>query len=366
MINETNRLRQSQRLELIGTVASGVAHDLNNQLTVILNHLEFAVHKLDPFHPVLPHLLDVQRAAGRCAEMTSSLLAFGARTSSRFQRLNLQGTLEETARLLRRVIPATIDISLTVDPLLETVMADATQIQQILVNLSINSRDAMPQGGILEINAANRPGGIALTVRDNGAGIPAHILSEIFEPFFTTKGSTGGSGLGLAMVKAIVEEHGGSMTVESDLGAGTLFSILLPSPGGGSGPHKSCRVAGSSKQIAGERACILIADDDDLVREVAKTALSMRGYRIIEARDGEEAVNLFRVHAEEIDLLFLDMTMPRVSGSEALARIQTIKPSAKALFTSGYEVAAKNDFLAKPYTSEGLARKVDQIIRSVN
>ncbi len=359
---DNSRVQHSQRLELIGTVASGVAHDLNNLLTVILNHLDFALYRLESNHPVRANLADVQRAAMRSTELMGALLSFGARTPTRYQRMNLTTVIEETVRLLlRRVMPSTIEIVQTVDPKLGTVLADATQIQQILVNLSVNARDAMPRGGSLEISAKNQGDKVVLSVRDNGSGITAEVRERIFEPFYTTKGDSGGSGLGLAMVASIVDAHQGSITVESDPGQGTTFQISLPTVS--KAPvhtSESCgKLTRPKRPMAG---CVLVAEDDDLVRGVARTTLQMQGYRVLEARDGDEAVRVFSDHAEEIDMVFFDVTMPHATGTEALSRVRWIKPQVKALLTSGYSSPLKEEFLYKPYTAFDLARKVDKIM----
>ncbi|MDQ6678742.1 MAG: ATP-binding protein, partial [Acidobacteriota bacterium] len=349
----------------IGTVATGVAHDLNNQLTVILNHLDFALTLLEPTHRVVKHLHDVQRATLRSAEITTTLLQFGARTAVSTRFMKLEPVLVETERLLRRVIPSTIEIQLAVEDNLNCVIADATQIQQVLVNLSVNARDAMAKGGILSIRAGNHPGGVRITVSDTGSGMTEEVRRRIFEPFFTTKRPDGslqrssGSGLGLAMVASIIRSHAGRMEVESEPGIGTTFHIILPCATGEEPKPKDSKPTGNAPRGSG---CILVADDDDLVRSVAAAALTMHGFRVIEARNGEEAVSLFMLHANEIDLVFFDMTMPRASGQEALNRARAIKPSIRALLTSGYEVAVKDPFLPKPYTSRNLYDKVDEVL----
>jgi len=366
-INEA-RTQQLQRLALIGTVATGVAHDLNNQLTVILNHLDFALTFLEPAHPVVKHLQDVQRATLRSAEITTTLLQFGARTAVATGFMKLDPVLVETERLLRRVIPSTIELHLTVEENLNYVVADATQIQQVLVNLSVNARDAMAAGGILSIRASNDPGGVRITVSDTGCGMTDEVRRRIFEPFFTTKKPGGsllrnsGSGLGLAMVASIIRSHGGRIEVESELGVGTEFHLILPCATAGKEPESKEVLKPAARNTSRGHGCILVADDDDLVRSVAATALTMHGFRVIEARNGEEAVSLFMRHANEIDLLFFDMTMPRASGQEALNRARAINPSIRALLTSGYEVAVEDPFLPKPYTSRNLFDKVDEIL----
>jgi two-component system cell cycle sensor histidine kinase/response regulator CckA len=218
----------AQRLDILSSVAGGVAHDLNNQLMVILNHLDYALCRLGPDHALTSNLDDVRSAAHRCAEMVGTLAGFGRPHDTKFQRIHLGPVLSETVRLVRRVIPTRIRTTLAVDPALQPVVANATQIQQVLINLMLNARDALLSGGAIEITASNRGGLVLLTVRDTGCGISPAALPHIFEPFFTTKAETGGTGLGLAMVAAIAEEHGGAIAVESEPGRGTAFCLSLP------------------------------------------------------------------------------------------------------------------------------------------
>ena len=349
MTLEEKDARQSQRLELIGQLASGVAHDLNNQLTVILNHLDFAQMQLDPSNAVRQHLMDVQRAAMRCTEMTQALLGFGRRGAQGFAIIDLGPLLSETVRLVRRIIPSTIEITLSVDPRLERVEADATQIQQVLLNVFINARDAMPEGGRLAIRAENDDGLVVITVEDNGCGMPPEVLKHAFTPFFTTKRGKG-TGLGLTMVGSIMEQHHGNTEIQSAEGHGTTVLLTFPA------------IEPAARPKNGSAGCILVADDDDLVRNAAANALSLRGYRVIQARDGEETVRLFASHEDEIDLLFLDFAMPRLSGAEALERARSRKPNVKALLTSGYDVTVREAFLSKPYRVEELAGKVKELI----
>jgi signal transduction histidine kinase len=228
MTAEQNKPEQAQRLELIGMAASGVAHDLNNQLTVILNHLDFAISRLAPADPAREHLADVHLAAMRCTEMTSTLLGFGSHGASRRVATDISPLLAETVRLMRRVIPSAIEITLAVDPDLRPVLADATQLQQVVLNLSINARDAMPGGGVLAIRAENSAGSIVISVADNGAGMTPEVRGRIFEPFFTTKSGKGGTGLGLAMVASIIERHKGKVEIDTAPGEGTTVRLILP------------------------------------------------------------------------------------------------------------------------------------------
>jgi signal transduction histidine kinase len=221
---------QQQRLELVGQMASGIAHDLNNQMMLILNHLDFALGQLPAHQPVRRDLNDVKKAAERCTEMISSLLAFGRPTIARMHLVDLTLMLAESARLLRRIIPARIELQFTMDHNLRSVVADETQIQQVLLNLAVNARDAMPNGGLLQIEVRNCENALGFTVRDSGIGMPPEVLRRIHEPYFTTRAGSGGTGLGLAMVNRILEEHNAEMSVESTVGQGTCFRILFPIP----------------------------------------------------------------------------------------------------------------------------------------
>jgi signal transduction histidine kinase len=221
---------QQQRLELLGQMASGIAHDLNNQMMLILNHLDFALRQIPAHQPVRSDLVDVKKAAERCTEMIGSLLTFGRPTLAKLTKTDLSGVLGETARLLRRVMPATIDLRFSIDPALISIFADETQIQQVLLNLAVNARDAMPHGGILEIEVKNYGGTVAITVRDTGCGMSAETLGRIREPYFTTRAARGGTGLGLAMVARILDEHQAVMSVESSVGEGSTFHILFACP----------------------------------------------------------------------------------------------------------------------------------------
>jgi signal transduction histidine kinase len=228
MTTQEHDRRHAQRLELIGNAASGVAHDLNNQLTVILNHLDYALDRIGPDHEVTTNLEDVRSAANRCADIVGTLARLGRRHDTKFQCIDLEPVLSETVRLVRRSIPSRIRTTLTVDPGLLRVVANGTQIQQILINLLINARDSIPYEGAIEVSAGNYGGRVVLTVHDTGCGIPPESLARVFEPFFTTKTETGGTGIGLAMAAAIAEEHGGTIVVESEPGRGTSFQLSLP------------------------------------------------------------------------------------------------------------------------------------------
>jgi two-component system, cell cycle sensor histidine kinase and response regulator CckA len=221
---------QQQRHELLGQMASGIAHDLNNQMMLILNHLDFSLRQIPAHQPVRGDLVDVRKAAERCTEMISSLLSFGRPTLARLRTTDLSPMLAESARLLRRIMPAFIDLRFSIDPNLTPILADETQIQQVLMNLAVNARDAMPNGGVLQIEVRNYGGSVALSVRDTGIGMSKDVLSRIREPYFTTRAASGGTGLGLAMVARILDEHNAVMAVESTPGEGSTFNILFACP----------------------------------------------------------------------------------------------------------------------------------------
>ena len=221
---------QQQRLELVGQLASGIAHDLNNQLMLMLNHLDYALRQIPAHQPVRADLNDVKKAAERCTEMISSLLAFGRPTVGRLELTNLTMMLAESARLLRRVMPAAIELQFFIDTNLVSVFADETQIQQVLMNLAVNARDAMPNGGTLRIEVRNSGASLEITVCDTGTGMTPEVLSRIREPYFTTRQATGGTGLGLATVSRILKEHLAVMSVESKPGEGSCFHIQFACP----------------------------------------------------------------------------------------------------------------------------------------
>jgi two-component system, cell cycle sensor histidine kinase and response regulator CckA len=220
-----------QRLELVGRMATGIAHDLNNQMMVILNHLDFALGQMPAHFPVRASISDVQCAAGRCAEMVASLLSFGGAAEPSHRVISLEPILAETGRFLRRTLPANIDLRWNIEPPLNQVLADETQIQQIVTNLVLNARDAMPRGGKLLVDARNQNGGITLTVWDTGMGISSEVRNRVFEPFFSTKeDGPSGTGLGLATVADLVKKHGAEIELDSVPGKGTCFRILFPCP----------------------------------------------------------------------------------------------------------------------------------------
>jgi PAS domain S-box-containing protein len=371
-----DHLRQAGKLEAVNQLAGGVAHDFNNLLTAVLGNLALAQQALPADHPVRELLAASDQAAWRAAELTRQLLGFARRTTVRLEPADVAVSVAETVAILRRTIDPRITIAVRPAPDAGTVHADLSQITQVLMNLCLNARDVMPDGGTLtlataavDVSAAQaarhvdaRPGpAVRLTVADTGAGIAADVLPRIFEPFFTTKGPGLGTGLGLAMVHGIVQQHGGWVEVQSTPGRGTRFDVYLPRTG-----RPSAAPAPAAPAPAGGTETILLADDEPMLRSLARSILEARGYRVILAADGREAVEEYRRAAGRIDLVILDLTMPRLSGRDACRRLAALDPGVRILLSSGFaadEAAAAREagvrgFISKPYRPAELAAAV--------
>jgi hypothetical protein len=372
------QLRQAHKMEAVGQLAGGIAHDFNNLLTGIIGNLALALADLPASHPTRELLTNAETAAVRAAELTRQLLGFSRRTPLLSRPLNLNTVLDETLRLIRRTFDPRIEVRVVCEPKLAAIQADAAQMGQVLMNLCLNARDAMPQGGILTLETANvhldseaaaktlegRPGDfVRLQVTDTGCGMPPEVRERIFEPFFTTKEQGKGTGLGLAMVFGILKQHQGWIECESEVGQGTTFEVFLPA-------MPATVVQGEAALpdgIRGGRETILLADDEEVVSRLGETILGRHGYHVLTATDGVEAVEIYRRHARDIDLVILDLSMPRLSGPETLRELRSINPAVRVLISSGYS----NDedlselqregalgFVAKPYRPAELARKV--------
>jgi PAS domain S-box-containing protein len=376
------QLRQGQKMEAVGQLAGGVAHDFNNLLTVILGNVSLMRAGVAPGHPDDELLAATEKAAVRAAEMTSKLLGFSRRTHLRLEPANFNMVIEETFMLLRRTIDPRIDIETRLAPDLWTVRADASQMNQVLMNLCLNGRDAMPSGGRLLLETSNvvidesytklhldgHPGEfVRLRVEDTGQGIPLEVRQRIFEPFFTTKAPGKGTGLGLAMVFGIVKQHQGWIDCYSEVGSGTRFDIYLP---------RHCAVQEVVRStpppqlpVLGHET-ILLVDDEPLIRNLGRNILQRYGYRVLLASDGQEGVELYCSGQYAIDLVVLDLTMPRLSGQDAFQRLVEYDPQVRVLFASGYSADHGCDqrdvrvlgFVSKPYQPEELARSVREAL----
>jgi two-component system cell cycle sensor histidine kinase/response regulator CckA len=376
------QLVQAQKFEAIGQLAGGIAHDFNNMIGAIIGWADLGIEECDAGSRVLRHFEKVRQQADRAAALTKQLLAFARRQILEPRTIDLNQATVETLSLLEKVIGSNIEIKALLAPDLAVVRADPVQIEQVLMNLCINARDAMPDGGSLLVETSNvtldrafcalepqaNPGNYAvLSVTDTGTGMDRKTLDRIFEPFFTTKGLGKGTGLGLATVYGIVSQHGGFMQVRSELGAGSTFRAYFPVSTEEPKPQK----APDSRPL--QRGCetILLAEDHEALRQVAHETLAGLGYDVILAADGEEAIREFAANRDRIRLAVLDVMLPRLSGTEALAHIHSENPNLPAILCTGYSpdisqldrVREKGlVVLQKPYTPRDLAQRVREAL----
>ena len=377
------QLEQAQKMDAIGRLAGGVAHDFNNLLTVILGRTDLLLGPLAPEHPMRRGIELIQRTAGRAVELTRQLLAFSRKQVLEPVVLDLNAVTADMKDMLGRLIGEDIALLTTPTPGLGRVTADRGQIEQVIMNLAVNARDAMPKGGRLILETANvdldddyvrrhvgaRPGPhVMLAVSDTGTGIPREIQSQIFEPFFTTKEPGKGTGLGLATVYGIVKQSGGYIEVDSESGRGTTFRIYLPR----CDAEPVAAERGSRPEVgAGGTETILLVEDEEGVRELARDILRASGYTVLEARNGAEALLLCERHQGPLDLLLTDVVMPRMSGRELAERLTPLRPDLSVLYMSGYTddavirhgvLDAGTAFLQKPFTPVTLVQRVRETL----
>ena len=377
------QLRQAQKMEAIGQLAGGVAHDFNNILSVVLMQAELSAGAEALSTDVREGLEEIRACAERGADLTRQLLLFSRRQVMQPQHLDLNEVVTTTAKMLQRIIGEDISLELHLHATRLPVRADSGMLNQVLLNLAVNARDAMPRGGRLRVDTWERaigegdarpypdvaPGRYAgLRVSDTGSGIPADVLPRIFEPFFTTKEAGRGTGLGLATVFGIVRQHGGFVNVASEPGLGTTFEICLPE----TAPPEAAAEAPRARTVAGGTETILVVEDEPAVRHLVRSLLRRRGYTVFEAGNGIEALKIWQEHGDHISLVLTDMVMPDgVSGQELARRLRAENPGLKVVFSSGYsaEIAGRElkladgeNFLQKPFTSEALLEMVRHAI----
>jgi two-component system cell cycle sensor histidine kinase/response regulator CckA len=360
------RLQRAQRMETLGTLASGVAHDFNNQLTAILGNARVLESWLTPAPPARAALADLEAAAEHCAELTRGLLDLARQAPVAPQPVAVDKLLREVEALLRASLAPDVQLHVEVEPELRA-HADPAQLRRVLTNLALNARDAVGARGEIEMAVRAAPERstpdalwLEMRVRDTGVGMDAHTLERVFDPFFTTKPAGQGTGLGLAIVYRIVESHGASIEVESEPGRGTLFRIFWPAALEASRSERAVAVA-----VANGQECVLLAEDEPAVRRLSRAALERRGYRVLEASDGEEAVALFAARRDEIDALVLDLAMPRRGGLEVLALARAHGAEIPAVLMSGHGGLDDDDALparivplAKPFRPDELTNAV--------
>jgi len=378
-----DQLRQTQKMEAVGRLAGGVAHDFNNLLTVILSYADMALESLKPGDPLRDDMIGIRGAGHRATALTKQLLAFSRQQVLQPRVINLHDIVSGLKAMLPRLLGEDIELMVAEVSGLGSVLADPGQIEQVVMNLAVNARDAMPDGGKLAIATSNvvldaahvgrvgcRPGSyVMLRMSDTGTGMDAATLARMFEPFFTTKQTGKGTGLGLATVFGIVEQSGGHIEVSSELGQGTAFEIYFPRTEEVTGPSRSLR---PPRVLRGSET-ILLVEDEELVRAVGCAILRRNGYTILEASNGGEAFLIAKDFAGTIDLLLTDVVMPRMNGRKLAEQLALERPTMKVLFASGYTddaivhhgvLNAGVAFLQKPFTPDSLLRRVREVLDS--
>ena len=377
------QLRQSQKVEAVGCLAGGIAHDFNNLLTVIKGYSQLSSIELKEGDPLRGNIDEIQNATDRAASLTRQLLAFSRRQVMEMKVLDLNTLLRDLEKMLRRVIGEDIEMVIQLAEDLGRVRADVGQIEQVIMNLAVNGRDAMPNGGKLTIETANveldefyarshvdvKPGHyVMFSVSDTGVGMTPEVRERIFEPFFTTKEKGKGTGLGLSTSYGIVKQSEGDIWVYSVQGKGTTFKIYLPRV---NEPLEEIRKEVLKKELPRGNETILIVEDEEKVRKLAGKILERQGYRILEASQGDDALRISERHGGPIDLILVDVIMPGMSCSELAKHLKSPHPKMKVLYMSGYtdnaivrhEVLEKGvNYIQKPFTMEGLARKVREVL----
>jgi PAS domain S-box-containing protein len=375
------RLLQAQKMESIGTLAGGIAHDFNNILGTMIGYLGLLKEDLPPDTQLHAYFDMVERSAMRASELTRQLLGFARRGKFEVRPVDLAALCNDVVQLFRTTLDGKIELRTHFPDDLQKIEGDSSQLHHVVLNLCMNARDAMPDGGVLEVSLApalapDQAAGditslrryVALSVRDTGIGMDEHVRARMFEPFFTTKEPGRGTGLGLAMVYGIVHNHGGFLDVRSTVGGGTTVEVYLPVARGSGGEDEEV------KEVVADGAgeMILVVDDEEPLCNLLRDVLVRRGYRVMIATGGEDAVRLYQKHRDDIDLVVLDMTMPGMSGQETFQAIRAIDPDARVLLSSGYtqEGAAQEvlrrgarGFLQKPYLITELAGRVREILQ---
>jgi two-component system, cell cycle sensor histidine kinase and response regulator CckA len=377
------QLRQAQKMEAIGLLAGGVAHDFNNLLTVIIGYSDLTITRLRDDDPLQRNLEEIRRAGNFAASLTRQLLAFSRKQILQPRVLDLNSVVAEMGRMLRRLIGEDVELRTVLRPDLGKIRADPGQIEQVLMNLAINARDAMPGGGKLTIETqavtfteelADQPFAVSagiyvkLLVTDTGIGMDEETVARIFEPFFTTKESGRGTGLGLSTVYGIIKQSGGYVLVHSEVGRGTTFAVYLPQVDAGSEEYKLSTAIQDHLQ---DNETILLVEDQDTVRRTVSKILETYGYQVLEARNGGSALLLCERYEKPIDLLLTDVVMPEMSGRELADRLASQHPEMKVLYMSGYidDVIVHHGvldegtaFIQKPFAADVLARKVREVL----
>ncbi len=376
------KMRQSNRMEAVGRLAGGIAHDFNNLLTAITGYAQLLLGELAPEDARREYADQIARSSEQATILTKQLVAFSRKQMLQPRVLDLNQVVLDAEHLLQRVMGANVQVVACLDPGLDPVRADVGQLEQVIVNLALNARDAMPHGGRLTLETTNvelgpdaigptdtvTPGRYALlAISDTGSGMDEETRARVFEPFFTTKGLGKATGLGLSTVHGIVHQSGGRILVYSELGIGTTFKIYLPAQARTAGtpePAPSARVSGSSEVV-------LLVENEDTVRRMIQQVLERQGYEVIVARNGEEAIEVAHPQLDRIDLVLTDVVMTGMSGRQLAEHLSSQRPNLRVLFMSGYAEDAivhhgvldpSIDFILKPFLPKALSLKVRDVL----
>ncbi len=364
------QLLQAQKMQSIGTLVGGIAHDFNNMLTGIWGYTQLLLNQVEPSGIVYDNLRQIELISERASDMVGQLLAFSRKDMGREAPVSLHPFLKEIGKLLERMMPEDIEIELDLAPVNFIVEANPTQLQQVIMNLAVNARDAMPQGGRLRIGTTvktldeafyrTHPGllprsYVCLSVSDTGVGIPPEVQPRIFDPFFTTKEIGKGTGLGLSVVYGIVKNHDGAIEVASQVGSGTTIHIYWPLA-----ETTAESVESSPVRSTGGTETILLVEDDSMVLQLAQAALEYYGYRVLTARDGLEGLDVYRQNQSEIALVILDVGMPRMGGRDTFKELKQMNPTVKVLLATGYNPGETVEEMIKE-GARGLVRKPYQV-----
>jgi len=378
------QLQQAQKMEAIGTLAGGIAHDFNNLLQAILGYTQILTMEKGENDPDLSRLQQIENSAMRASELTQQLLAFSRKVESKLRPVDLNLEVKQVEKLLKRTIPKMISIELHLQKNLQVVNADPAQVEQVMMNLGVNARDAMPEGGKLIIETENafldehycrtHPGAavgqyVCLSMTDTGDGMDRETLDHIFEPFYTTKEVGKGTGLGLSMVYGIVKSHRGYIMCYSEPGAGSTFKIYLPAVE----EERREQEAEPEReaQIEGGEETILLVDDEELLRDIGKEILEQFGYAVVTAPDGETALKLYAERKQEISLVILDLMMPGMGGKQCLEQLLATASDTKVVIASGYSVngpakatlkAGAKGFIKKPFELKQMLKVVREVL----
>jgi two-component system, cell cycle sensor histidine kinase and response regulator CckA len=379
------QMLQAQKMEAVGTLAGGIAHDFNNLLQGILGFTQMLLMEKNGNDPDTAKLKQIEKAAHRASELTQQLLAFSRKVESNLRPVDLNQELEQVRNLLERTIPKMIAIELHLEDHLNVIRADPAQLEQVIMNLGVNARDAMPDSGKLVFETENvtldqeyckahlgaRPGRyVLLSISDTGQGMDRETLEHIFEPFFTTKGVGSGTGLGLAMVYGIIKGHGGYIMCYSEPGEGTTFKIYLPVMEGDPARNETEPNRNAAVPEGGSET-ILLVDDEEILRDIGKDILEKFGYTVLLAADGESALELYRENPGDISLVILDIVMPGMGGKECLEEILKVNPQAKVVMASGYSINGRvkevldggaRAFIKKPYELKRMLGEVRKVL----